>query len=221
MIQSVLTGAREQHQNGGVDGVPRQAVLFVDGSLSVKLRQRLDTEFDEREHAHNAAIVHASNTSAVFSLAPGPGRQPQALPKLPGDQNIRSAVQVQEQSCIASALLPPPQPTSVREARVARAAMLGRPFSPKYEKPQSPSLKFGGRIRGSSGLVAAAKKALQEKADASEEEGALGEGEMDDHDVHTIEEGAGGRSTQQRFKWLQYRKKTLLKEVLHGACALI
>ena len=83
-----------------------------------------------RLQAHQAAIAEASKTASIFHGGPK-----------------------------TRFILPPPLARGQDEPELKQAS---RPVStgpqpPKYDRPKPPALRFGGRVRGSSGLVAAAK----------------------------------------------------------------
>ena len=83
-----------------------------------------------RLQAHQAAIAEASKTASIFHGGP---KTRFILPTPPARRQHEP-----ELKQVSSLVSPGPQP-------------------PKYDRPKPPALRFGGRVRGSSGLVAAAK----------------------------------------------------------------
>ena len=99
-----------------------------------------------------------------------------------------------------------------------------RQLEPLYRRTQpAPRLKFGGIVRGSGDMLAAARQAQTADAgDTREKENEEGRGrfgwggaeasEMWDGDVGRGG-AAGAAGEQRRFEWLRYRKLNLRKEV--------
>ena len=99
-----------------------------------------------------------------------------------------------------------------------------RQLEPLYQRTRpAPRLKFGGIVRGSGDMLAAARQAQTADAgdtSAGENEeggGRFGLGGAEASVVWNGDVGRGGAAgaagEQQRFEWLRYRKLNLRKEV--------